>query len=115
MKFQCFDFHFDRPIDNVKLEQWLRNLTWTPKSVAQWQEFYNEAQRSIMYDRGSSMEFNILPTIPKYEDLQVETCNRKEIQHSNDQSCHESNDSVTCQHTLFLFAFFFFVFKIIFL
>ncbi|CAF3465404.1 unnamed protein product [Rotaria socialis] len=103
------------PIDNIKLEQWLRNLTWTPKSVAQWQEFYNEAQRFIMYDRGSYMDFNVLPTIPKYEDLQVEPCNRKEIQHSNDQLCHESNDSVACQNTLFLFAFIFFVFKIIFL
>ncbi|CAF2018482.1 unnamed protein product [Rotaria magnacalcarata] len=69
------------PIDNVKLEQWLHNLTWTSNSVAQWQEFYNEAQRFIMYDRGSYMEFNVLPTIPKYEDLQIEPCNRKEIQH----------------------------------
>ncbi|CAF4336499.1 unnamed protein product, partial [Rotaria magnacalcarata] len=41
------------PIDYMKLEQWLRNLTWTPESIAQWQEFYNKAARLAIYDRGS--------------------------------------------------------------
>ncbi|CAF1310464.1 unnamed protein product [Rotaria sordida] len=76
------------PIDNSKLAQWLHNLTWTTESTAQWQEFFDKAQRRIVYGREGQMESKILPTIPKYEDLKVELCNKKEIPISTDQSWH---------------------------
>ncbi|CAF1240142.1 unnamed protein product, partial [Didymodactylos carnosus] len=102
------------PIDNVNIEQWLRNLTWTPESVSQWQEFYNKAARLIVYDRGNYMDSEVLPAIPKYEDLKVEPCNKKAIRNSTDASCGEPNNSMASQHTLFLFALIFFVLKTIF-
>jgi hypothetical protein len=104
----------DRPIDNIKLEQWLHNLTWTPESIAQWQEFYNKAPRLIIYDRGSHMDSEVLPIIPKYEDIEFEPCNKKEIQNSTDQSSGDSNNSMASQHTLFLFALILFVLRTIF-
>jgi uncharacterized Zn-finger protein len=106
--------NLNRPIDNIKLEQWLRNLTWTPESVAQWQEFYNKAPRLIIYDRGNQTDSEVLPIIPKYEDIKVEPCNKKEIQNSTDRSCGDSNNSMASQHTLFVFALILFVFRTIF-
>ncbi len=104
----------NRPVDNIKLEQWLRNLTWTPDSVAQWQEFYNKAPRLIIYDRGNRTDSEVLPTIPKYEDIKFEPCNAKEIQNSTDQSRGDSNNSRASQHTLFVFTVILFVLRTIF-
>ncbi|CAF2114363.1 unnamed protein product, partial [Rotaria magnacalcarata] len=70
------------PIDYMKLEQWLRNLTWTPESIAQWQEFYNKAARLAIYDRGSHVDTEFISTIPKYEDLKLEPCTKKDIRNS---------------------------------
>jgi hypothetical protein len=94
----------NRPIDNIKLEQWLHNLTWTPESVVQWQEFYNKAPRLIIYDRGSHTDSEVLSVIPKYEDIKIEPCDKKDIHNSTDQSCGDSNNSMASQHTSFLFA-----------
>jgi len=104
----------NRPIDNIKLGRWLHNLTWTPESVVQWQEFYNKAPRLIIYDRGSRMDSEVLPIIPKYEDIKFEPCNKKEIQNSTDQSRSDSNNSMASQQTLFLFTLIFFVLRTVF-
>lgn len=71
-------------MDNIKIEKWVRNLTWTPESVVRWQEFYNKAPRLVIYDRGSHVDSQILPLIPKYEDIQFEPCNRKAIEKSTE-------------------------------
>ncbi len=107
-------FHLNRPIDNIKLGRWLHNLIWTPESVVQWQEFYNKAPRLIIYDRGSRMDSEVLPIIPKYEDIKFEPCNKKEIQNSTDQSRNDSNNSMASQQTLFLFTLIFFVLRTVF-
>jgi hypothetical protein len=104
----------NRPIDNIKLGRWLHNLIWTPESVVQWQEFYNKAPRLIIYDRGSRMDSEVLPIIPKYEDIKFEPCNKKEIQNSTDQSRNDSNNSMASQQTLFLFTLIFFVLRTVF-
>ncbi|CAF5022855.1 unnamed protein product, partial [Rotaria sp. Silwood1] len=52
-----------------KLQEWLLNLGWTPQAVTQWQEFYNKAQRFILYDREGQFTNKVLLTIPKYKDL----------------------------------------------
>ncbi|CAF1205461.1 unnamed protein product [Rotaria magnacalcarata] len=70
------------PIDYMKLEQWLRNLTWTPESIAQWQDLYNKAARLAIYDRGSHVDTEFISTIPKYEDLKLEPCTKKDIRNS---------------------------------
>jgi hypothetical protein len=109
----AFCFHLNRPVDNIKVQQWLLNLTWTSESVAQWQEFYNKANRFTFFDRQGQFETKILPANTKYEDLKVEPCNKEEVQHNTDQSHGESNDSMTSQHTLFLFTLILFVLKTI--
>ncbi|CAF4012623.1 unnamed protein product [Adineta steineri] len=102
------------PIDNMQLQQWLLNFTWTPESVARLQEFYNKANRYTLFDRQGQFEFNTLPANLNYKDLQVEPCNKKELEHSIDQSCSELSGSTACQHTLFIFTLIFFVLKTIF-
>ncbi|UJR17775.1 hypothetical protein I4U23_004673 [Adineta vaga] len=66
-------------IDNIQLEHWLLNLTWTSQSADEWQEFYNKAQRIVSIFKGAQVESKFLPALPKYEDLKVKPCYRKPI------------------------------------
>ena len=90
-------------IGNIQLEQWLRNLTWTPQSTDDWQEFYDRAQRIVGIYRGTQVESQVLPTLPKYEDLQIEPCYRKPIAETTDMLGSTSGSSVTVKNTLLYF------------
>jgi hypothetical protein len=58
------------------LREWLLNQTWTPESIAEWQEFYNNASRTIVFGRADNFNFDYLPKLPEYEDLKTSECKR---------------------------------------
>ncbi|CAF3387948.1 unnamed protein product [Rotaria sp. Silwood1] len=58
------------------LGKWLKELTWTPDSVIQWQEFYNDAPRVVMVGRAGNFDYINLTKIPEYEDLEPTKCKR---------------------------------------
>src|ERR1700722_10305504 len=75
--------HFDRQLMNyTKLKKWLRNLEWTPESALKWQEFYNNASRYVIYGT-DGRQVEILPRLPKYEDLEPTQCNKQQIGTNN--------------------------------
>ena len=61
-------------IDEQKIEDWLKNQTWTEESKNQWQRFYDHATRNIYYGRSGHFQSRILPTFPIYTDLKTESC-----------------------------------------
>ncbi|CAF3448817.1 unnamed protein product [Rotaria sp. Silwood1] len=58
------------------LGQWLRNLKWTPELAVQWQEFYNDATRLLLYGRSGQLQRQILQGIPTYKDFQPDICRK---------------------------------------
>lgn len=61
------------------MRQWLSDLKWTPESVVQWQLFFNNASRILFTGRSGNFEYDTLPTLPYYKDLQPELCQKQEI------------------------------------
>ncbi|CAF0955087.1 unnamed protein product [Adineta ricciae] len=60
--------------DYLKLKKWLVDLQWTPESVLQWQEFYNDASRLLLSGRAGNFTIDLLPRLPTYKDLQPAEC-----------------------------------------
>ncbi|CAF2851989.1 unnamed protein product [Rotaria sp. Silwood2] len=58
----------------TELQQWLLNLTWTPERAVQWQEFYNTVSRVLIYGAAPNLQFDMIPSLPKYEDLKPVPC-----------------------------------------
>ncbi len=58
------------------LRRWLSNLTWTPESISEWQEFYNNASRSLSIGRTGNRVTEYLPKLPEYKDLKPVECKR---------------------------------------
>jgi hypothetical protein len=57
-------------------QKWLLGLTWTPESIAEWQEFYNNASRSLTFGRSGKYTSEDMPILPPYKDLQPPQCKR---------------------------------------
>ncbi len=55
---------------------WLKKLTWTPESIQQWQEFYNDASRLLFFGGSSNFSFENLPRLPEFKDLKPPECKR---------------------------------------
>jgi hypothetical protein len=49
---------------------------WTPEAIVQWQEFYNNASRLLIYGHAGNFSYETLPRIPKYKDLKPPECKR---------------------------------------
>ncbi len=58
------------------LIRWLSNLTWTPESISEWQEFYNNASRLLYIGRSANLMIEYLPKLPEYKDLKPVECKR---------------------------------------
>jgi len=56
---------------------WLISIEWTPEFAAEFQEFYNTAQRLAFYGGSKTFRGLIIPTPPAYRDLQPDTCPNK--------------------------------------
>ena len=66
--------HLKTPLDTIRLEATLKNITWTSALADDWQEFYDTAQRVVGLYRGGRIESYVLSDFPKYQDLPVEPC-----------------------------------------
>ncbi|CAF3687851.1 unnamed protein product [Rotaria sp. Silwood1] len=60
----------------IKLKEWLLNQTWTPERAVQWQEFYNTASRVLVYGAAPSRQYNVIPSLPKYQDFKPVPCTK---------------------------------------
>ncbi|CAF2811760.1 unnamed protein product [Rotaria sp. Silwood2] len=58
------------------LEKWLKELKWTPESVVQWQNFFNDASRLVVYGRTDNYKFINQDKLPEYKDLKPLECKR---------------------------------------
>ncbi|CAF1311025.1 unnamed protein product [Adineta ricciae] len=94
-------------ITNNDLEQWMMNLTWTSQLAAEWQQFYDTAQRDVTIYRGNGIESKILPTLPKYKDLNIELCSKKLM--NNNSLGNQSNASIIFENKFLLLVFVTFV------
>jgi hypothetical protein len=52
------------------------DLTWTPESISQWQDFYNNAPRFLFAGRAGNFTFENLPRLPAFEDFKPPECKR---------------------------------------
>jgi hypothetical protein len=59
-----------------KLREWLLEINWTSESKAEWQKFYDDAARLVISGSGDNTTFEIIPGLPKYEDLKPPECKR---------------------------------------
>ena len=50
---------------------------WTPESIEQWQTFYNDASRVVVYGVSSNFSIEDIPHLPKYKDLKPAQCQSK--------------------------------------
>ncbi|CAF4919956.1 unnamed protein product [Rotaria sp. Silwood1] len=64
------------PFSYSKFVEWLLNLTWTPERAVQWQEFYDTTSRVLIYGASPNIQFNNMPSLPKYEDLKPVPCTK---------------------------------------
>ncbi|CAF4969010.1 unnamed protein product [Rotaria sp. Silwood1] len=55
----------------------LMDLKWTPQLAEQWQQFYNNASRRVIFGGGNIVNQQLLSAIPPYNDLVSESCNRR--------------------------------------
>ncbi|CAF5053827.1 unnamed protein product, partial [Rotaria sp. Silwood1] len=53
----------------VNLQQLLLSIKWTPVLAEQWQEFYNNATRLVVYGRAEYLDSVTLQSLPKFENL----------------------------------------------
>ncbi|CAF4815441.1 unnamed protein product, partial [Rotaria sp. Silwood1] len=51
------------------LQQLLLSIKWTPVLAEQWQEFYNNATRLVVYGRAEYLDSVTLQSLPKFENL----------------------------------------------
>ncbi|CAF1122491.1 unnamed protein product [Rotaria sp. Silwood1] len=58
------------------LEQWLKQVTWTSELVTQWQNFFHDASRLIVYGRTDNYKFLNQDKLPEYEDLKPLECKK---------------------------------------
>ena len=70
----CFCVYFFRLPNSNTVRGWLLNLKWTPELAVQWQEFYNNAARTLRAGRAGQSYTQVLPTLPAYQDLPSEIC-----------------------------------------
>jgi hypothetical protein len=50
------------------------DLKWTPESISQWQEFYNDAPRFLFAGRAGNFTYEYLPRLPAFEDFKPPEC-----------------------------------------
>lgn len=62
-----FSFH-SRTINEKMLKQWLESRTWTSTSAMQFQNFYDQAARLLIYGRAGHFQNATLPHLPSYHD-----------------------------------------------
>ncbi len=66
-----------RPLMNyTALQIWLMERQWTPESIIEWQEFYNNASRFLYFGYGRNFSYEILPKLPAYKDLTPPPCHK---------------------------------------
>jgi hypothetical protein len=58
------------------LQTWLLERQWTPESIVEWQGFYNNASRFLIYGQGGNFSYQTLPELPPYKDLTLPPCQR---------------------------------------
>ncbi|CAF3680380.1 unnamed protein product [Rotaria sp. Silwood1] len=71
-----YDNRLPKPIKLYRLKEWLLNQTWTPERAVQWQEFYNTASRVLVYGAAPSRQYNVIPSLPKYQDFKPVPCTK---------------------------------------
>ncbi|CAF3433696.1 unnamed protein product, partial [Rotaria socialis] len=62
--------------DYGQFMQWLMNIQWTPQITTQWQAFYKNASRLIIYGRAENLRYNTLYPLLQYKDLEQKQCNQ---------------------------------------
>ncbi|CAF2973272.1 unnamed protein product [Rotaria socialis] len=65
--------------NNTEMLDWIKNIEWTPTVAAQWQEFYNDASRMVIYSAVNNTKSEILAALPKYKDLPIKSCQTESI------------------------------------
>ena len=51
-------------------------LEWTPQLIEEWQTFYNNASRWLVYGQSGNITVDFLPKLPEYEDLEPPPCKK---------------------------------------
>jgi hypothetical protein len=72
----CFCEYFFRLPNVNTVREWLLDLKWTPELAVQWQEFYNNAARTLRAGRAGQLHTQLLPALPRYQDLPSEKCQK---------------------------------------
>lgn len=65
---------FRSDISWMVFKEMLVNQTWTPEKATEWQEFFNTANRLLIYGASPNLHFETLPGLPNYEDLKPVPC-----------------------------------------
>lgn len=50
------------------------NISWTSNLAVQWQDFYQNVVRYVLYGRSGSLSLTGYPKLPTYIDLQQPNC-----------------------------------------
>lgn len=58
------------------LQEWLRQRQWTPEAIKDWQTFYDNASRLLVYGFGETFSTQFLPHLPEYQDLNPPSCKK---------------------------------------
>ena len=58
-----------RSLNYTTLRDKLLELKWTPDSIREWQEFYNNASRVLYFGGSGNFTGEYLPRLPQYKDL----------------------------------------------
>lgn len=53
----------------------LMDIKWTPQLAAQWQKFYDNAARGVIYGRSPIVKIEKFTTLPIYQDMEPVKCN----------------------------------------
>ena len=55
----------------------MRGRLWTPAQIAEWQQFYRESPRFSFGGRSNGFSWTMLPSLPKYADLNITRCGKQ--------------------------------------
>lgn len=73
----CIEWGGFRPgFDEDEFKNWLIDLKWTPELAFQWQKFYDNASRWLIYGEAAHLQFEDFDGLPKYENFQPEECTK---------------------------------------
>lgn len=79
-------FVFSPSVNMTMLPMWLMERKWTPELIVEWQTFYNNASRFLIYGQSGNFSFEYLPHLPTYKDLKPAECKTRALSFATRQT-----------------------------